>query len=103
MWRALSKKRWQVWAEGWVQVWVQVWVQGRIERLEEVMAPCWSLGRREERGEAWLEEGRRGGRRGGGGSTSGSRGGYCCACESRCSFKEDEGAQEEAEKVHKRA
>jgi hypothetical protein len=63
MWRALSKKRWQVWAEGWVQVWVQVWVQGRIERLEEVMAPCWSLGRREERGEAWLEEGRRGGRR----------------------------------------
>ena len=49
----------QVWAEGWVQVWVQVWVQGRKERLEEVMVHCLLLGRREERGEGWLEEGRR--------------------------------------------
>jgi len=45
-----------------------------------------------------------GGEEGGGGrSTSGSRRGDCCACESRRSFKEDKWAQEEAEKVHKRA
>ena len=54
----------QVWAEGWVQVWVQmwvqVWVQRRKERLEEVTAPCWLLGRREEWGEGWLEKGRGG-------------------------------------------
>ena len=45
------------------------------KRLEEVMAPCWSLGRREERGEGWLEEGGGGGGVGGGGrSRSGCRG-----------------------------
>jgi hypothetical protein len=38
-------------------------VRGWEERLEVLMAPCWSQGRMEEMGQGRLEEGRRGGRR----------------------------------------
>ena len=66
-------------------------------RRSRRLAGCWGGGRRGEK-RGW----RRGGG-GGGGSTSGSRRGDCFTCESRRSFKEDEGAQEETEKFHKRA